>query len=177
MLILYYYLTVTGYNFAEDEIKGFHGVLEKDGKPLETIDLPMRTVYDLDTINEQLPDPKDQYKALCDILSKHMLAEKVILCGWGNLQMQEPFLKRWLDRYGHRKFQETFYYPSIDIMPIAAAALAKKRPLLPDFKLKTIWAELGGTYELSRETNPQYIVGLIMQLARKLRVNKPTDTK
>jgi DNA polymerase-3 subunit epsilon len=70
-----------------------------------------------------------------------------------------------------------FFYPSIDVMILAAQALKDKRAVMPNFRLETVAQVLGISPDKTRLHEAMYDIELTREIYRRLQSIKPPKTK
>jgi len=90
---------------------------------------------------------EEAYHQFIKLLSIHVnrydKADKYFLLGY-NVSFDERFLREWFSRNGDEYFGSWFWFPPLDIMQLAAFHLVGERPLLENFKLKTVYKTITG---------------------------------
>jgi len=109
------------------------GAMAKNGSTLDQI--------------KSYPSSATSYKAFVDLLSKyvnkHDTKDKYHFVGY-NSNFDMDFIRAWFEQNGDTYFGSWFWYPSLDVMSLAAFHLIGKRHELANFKLGTVYRYLFG---------------------------------
>jgi len=94
---------------------------------------------------------EEAYKIFIQMLSRyvnpHDPTDKFYFVGY-NSSFDMDFIREWFSQNNDRFFGSWFWYPSLDVMQLAAFKLIGRRILLPNFKLGTVYeAVLGKTFK------------------------------
>lgn len=76
-------------------------------------------------------------------VSKYNKADKFFLVGYNNASFDNQFLRGFFLQNGDNYFGSWFWSNSVDVMVLASQYLLAERPLMPNFKLSTVAAQLG----------------------------------
>lgn len=71
--------------------------------------------------------------------------DKIYLAGYNSAATDMPFLMRWYERCGDRRFRDCFHVQALDIMGVAALTLMDRRRAMDSFQMDAAAAELGVT--------------------------------
>ena len=69
--------------------------------------------------------------------------DKFFLVGYNNASFDNQFLRKFFEDNGDKYFGSWFWSNSIDVMVLASAYLATRRPDMENFKLSTVAKTLG----------------------------------
>ena len=93
------------------------------------------------------PPMKDVYKSFVAMLDKYVdrfnKKDKFFLVGYNNAPFDNQFLRKFFEDSGDKYFGSWFWSNSIDVMVLASAYLATRRPDMENFKLSTVAKTLG----------------------------------
>lgn len=76
-------------------------------------------------------------------MSKYNKTDKFFLVGYNNASFDNQFLRGFFLQNGDNYFGSWFWSNSVDVMVLASQYLLAERPLMPNFKLSTVAAQLG----------------------------------
>lgn len=142
------------------QISGIIYVFEKDRKEEETFNFHIKP-FDSDQVDpkalavnnltlEQINEfesPRTVHHKLCSLLRKYVdpydKTDKYHFVGYNSHAFDMPFMREFWTKCRDKFFGSYFWYPSIDVMLIAAHYLKLKRPYMKDFKLMTVAERLG----------------------------------
>ena len=100
----------------------------------------------LEQINE-FESPKTVYDNLLQLWGKYVdcydKRDKMFFVGYNSHSFDMPFMREFFRKCRDKYFGSWFFYPSIDVMILAAQAMLDKRRWMPDFKLMTVADRLG----------------------------------
>ena len=131
------------------------GIIKKDGQE-ETFDFRLRPYHD-EKIAEQAyfktgitdielstyPDQKEAYDAFMNLLEKYNIgtsfSEKAFIVGYNSTDFDMPFIRAWFEYNDNNRFGYYFWYPSLDVMHLAALYLVGERTNLKNFQLTTVY--------------------------------------
>jgi len=94
--------------------------------------------------------PNEVYRNLLAMLTKRAnkydKKDKLFFSGY-NAKFDMDFLREFFVKNGDKYFGSWFFYPAIDVMLMAAVGRMYNRAELPDFKLGTVAASYGLTFD------------------------------
>lgn len=189
MKILYYDLETTGLNPKQHAPIQFAGLLEINGEIVSELDYTMkpypndlvdakalevngRTMTEIDTF----ADPTDVLGWICERLQKHVdtrdRQDGIFLCGYNNVHFDDEFMREWFLKagMGQYAYMNHFWNESLDLRVLCAAALARERHQMPNFKLVTVARHFGIEVDDSKAHEAMYDAELVRQLSRKVSV-------
>ena len=155
MKLFFFDLETTGFSPNQNGVHQIAGKIRIHGETKEVFDFKVRP-FDTDKINakalevggvtlEQIqayPDPVEVYKQIIDLLSKYVdkydKGDKFFLVGYNNASFDNPFLREFFNKNNDPYFGSWFWSSSLDVMILATPFLARKRHLMPNFKLMTV---------------------------------------
>lgn len=160
MIKIFYDCETTGTNYKLNSIHQLAGLIEVDGKIVETFDFRMRphekAVIDpgaLKVCNKTIeeiqayPPYKETYKNIIAMLGKYInkydAKNKAKLVGFNNRSFDDNFFRMFFDLNGDSFFISYFWSDSIDVLVLASQYLEDRRLNMPSFKLKRVAMELG----------------------------------
>ena len=96
------------------------------------------------------PPASTAYRSLIALMSKYVdkfsKTDKFFFVAY-NAHFDMDFMRALWTRLGDKYFWSWFFFPSIDVMAVAAWHLADKRHTMPNFKLGTVAAQLGVQFD------------------------------
>lgn len=113
-------------------------------------------------------------KMLAKYVNKFTKTDKLHLAGFNNAPFDNQFFRAFFTQnaktpkeaeYGNY-FGSWFWSDTIDVMCLASQHLASVRHTMPDFKLKTVAAQLGVEIDESRLHDAEYDIYLTMEIHR-----------
>lgn len=157
MKIIYIDTETTGLNPKTCAIIQLSGIIVADGKQEEfnlflrphegaevAQDIMGRYGHPLEDVL-QYPDQHTVYLSFTSLLSKYVdkfdRQDKFYFVGY-NSSFDMDFMREWFARNDDVYFGSWFWFPSIDVMALAAFQLVGKRHLVPNMKLGTIYEYL-----------------------------------
>lgn len=158
--LFFYDLETTGTNPGRHGIHQISGEIVIDGKSVETFDFkvqpnPKAQIEDAalavgGVTREQImayPPMGQVYTQLVTMLGKYVdkynKKDKFFLVGYNNAAFDNQFLRGFFLQNGDNYFGSWFWANSIDVMVLASAYLADRRPEMENFKLSTVAKFLG----------------------------------
>lgn len=189
MKILYYDLETTGLDPKLHAPIQFAGLLEINGELVAEIEYTMkpypndlvdaaalqvngRTMEEIDTFE----DPTTTLGWICERLQKYVNTrdrqDGIFLCGYNNVHFDDEFMREWFLKAGMGKYayMNHFWNESLDLRVLCAAALARERHQMPNFKLVTVARHFGIEVDDSKAHEAMYDAELVRQLSRKVSV-------
>lgn len=189
MKILYYDLETTGLDHKLHAPIQFAGLLEINGQlvmelnynmkpyPNDLVDAKAlevngRTMEEIDTFD----DPNDTLGWILERLSAHVntrdRSDQIFLCGYNNVHFDDQFLREWFikARRPQYDFMNHFWNESLDMRILCAAALARERSAMPNFKLTTVARHFGIEVDDGKAHEAMYDAQLVRALSRKVGV-------
>ena len=160
MKLVFFDLETTGTNPGKHGIHQISGQIVIDGVIKETFDFhvqpnPKALIEDeaLKVGNvtcEQIlayPPMQQVYQEFVSMLGKYVdkfnKKDKFFLVGYNNAAFDNQFLRGFFLQNGDVYFRSWFWANSIDVMVLASAYLATRRPDMENFKLSTVARTLG----------------------------------
>jgi len=121
---------------------------------------------------KKFPKPDEVYDELIELLSRYVNRyskhDKFFFTGYNSHAFDMPFLRKFFEKNGDKYFGSWFFYPSIDVMILAAQALMKKRSHMIDFKLFTVAQALGVSPDTALLHDAVYDIKLTREVYKKL---------
>lgn len=112
---------------------------------------------------------KEQFTSLlAKYVDKYDKKDKFFLCGYNNASFDNQFLRAWFVQNGDNYFGSWFWSDAIDVMVLAAQALMEQRPMMKDFKLRTVAEQLGIVIEEERLYDAMYDIYLTHEIYKRL---------
>ena len=160
MKLLFFDLETTGTNPGKHGIHQISGQIVIDGVIKETFDFhvqpnPKALIEDEalkvgNVTREQIlayPPMQQVYQEFVSMLGKYVdkfnKKDKFFLVGYNNAAFDNQFLRGFFLQNGDVYFGSWFWANSIDVMVLASAYLATRRPDMENFKLSTVARTLG----------------------------------
>ena len=160
MKLVFFDLETTGTNPGKHGIHQISGQIVIDGVIKETFDFhvqpnPKALIEDEalkvgNVTREQIlayPPMQQVYKEFVAMLGKYVdkfnKKDKFFLVGYNNAAFDNQFLRGFFLQNGDVYFGSWFWANSIDVMVLASAYLATRRPDMENFKLSTVARTLG----------------------------------
>ena len=117
-------------------------------------------------------NPKDVHndftKLLGKYVNKYKKEDKFYLAGYNSHSFDHQFLRQFFLKCGDKYMGSWFFFPSIDIMLIAAYKLIGKRHLLENFKLMTVAKFLGIEVDEEKAHSAIYDIRITRQILLEL---------
>lgn len=101
---------------------------------------------------------------VCGHVDRFNKQDKFHLAGYNILGFDAPFLRRWFEKNGDKWFGSYFWFPSIDVMAMAADYVAPYRHTLENFKLATVCRAFGIEVDETKLHDALYDVRLTREL-------------
>ena len=160
MKLVFFDLETTGTNPGKHGIHQISGQIVIDGVIKETFDFhvqpnPKALIEDEalkvgNVTREQIlayPPMQQVYQKFVSMLGKYVdkfnKKDKFFLVGYNNAAFDNQFLRGFFLQNGDVYFGSWFWANSIDVMVLASAYLATRRPDMENFKLSTVARTLG----------------------------------
>ena len=160
MKLVFFDLETTGTNPGKHGIHQISGQIVIDGVIKETFDFhvqpnPKALIEDEalkvgNVTREQIlayPPMQQVYQEFVAMLGKYVdkfnKKDKLFLVGYNNAAFDNQFLRGFFLQNGDVYFGSWFWANSIDVMVLASAYLATRRPDMENFKLSTVARTLG----------------------------------
>lgn len=177
MKAIFFDLETTGTNPAKHGIHQISGFIEVDGDVKDRFNFqvqpnPLCQIDDAalqvgNVTREQImsyPKMRIVYNDLIELMTpycdKFNKKDKFFLIGYNNAAFDNQFLRGFFLQNGDNYFGSWFWSNSIDVMVLASEFLKKRRPEMPDFKLKSVAVELGFKIDESRLHDAVYDIEL-----------------
>lgn len=184
----YFYVDVetSGLDPFRHAILQIAAIIEKDDKKEETFKATVapfpNDILDPVALNvggfteEQIKgfkEPKEVYLDLKDLLNKYVdpynKQDKFFFVGYNSNSFDMPFVRRLFEKNNDSYFGSYFFYPSIDVMILAAEALKKKRKVMPNFKLETVAKEIGVEFDKTKLHDALYDIEVTREVYKRLK--------
>lgn len=196
MKILYYDLETTGLDHKQHAPIQFAGLLEIDGQlemelnytmkpyPDDLIDrraleVNGRTMEEIQTFD----DPTEVLGWILERLGAHVnirdRSDQIFLCGYNNIHFDDQFMREWFikARRPQYDFMNHFWNESLDMRVLCAAALARERKDMPNFKLVTVARHFGIEVDDAKAHEAMYDAELVRALSRRVGVVRRANAK
>jgi len=175
---IYIDVETTGLNPSTCAIWQLSGIIEIDGIEREIFNLFARpdpdqtiniaamdaTKYTLEKLIKHTLSQADLYLRFLYILDNYINKfdknDKFNFIGYNSHSFDSNFIRALFTRNNNNFYGSYFYYPSIDVMILAAFAAIGQRDKLSDFKLTTVAESLGLTVDIAKAHNALYDVEL-----------------
>lgn len=122
--------------------------------------------------------PKEVHDQLVQILGQYVdkydKRDKFFFVGY-NSSFDNQFLRRFFEKCGDKYFGSWFWFPDIDVMRMAAVALADSRPNMINFKLATVARALGIEFDPMKAHDATYDLEKTVEMFDKLWKDKNTS--
>lgn len=165
------------------------GIIVDDGKEKEKFDFRIKP-FENDVIEdralevsgikrealhrEPYREPGEVYNDFVGILGKYVdkfkKQDKFHFIAY-NANFDNQRLRDFFDKIGDKYFGSWFFYPYLDVMTMAATALAGERDGMSNFKLNTVAKKLGIDVDESRIHDAMYDIYLTRAIFCKIRVS------
>lgn len=123
-------------------------------------------------VDERFIPAQEAYLGFLSVLDKYIdkynKKDKLFFVGYNSHSFDMPFVRSFFEKNYNKYFGSYFWYPSIDVMLLAAAKLAPKREEFKDFKLKTVAQYFGLQVEEKELHSALYDVHLTRELYKLL---------
>ncbi len=156
------------------------GVIEMDGEVRDSFDFHIRPFLGDEVSDEALvvngitreeletyEEPQRIFTQFINILTRYIdrydKSDKFYLVAY-NARFDVEQLRAWFEKNGDQYFGSWFWHPAIDVMNMAALALAPNRPELANFKLPTVARFLGIEFDENLGHDAVYDVQVTRQL-------------
>lgn len=160
MKLVFFDLETTGTNPGKNGIHQISGQIVIDGVVKESFDFhvqpnPKAIIEDEalkvgGVTHEQImayPPMREVYAEFVAMLEKYVnkydSKDKFFLVGYNNAAFDNQFLRGFFLQNGDKYFGSWFWSNTIDVMVLASAYLATRRPEMENFKLSTVAKTLG----------------------------------
>lgn len=177
MKLLFFDLETTGTNPGKHGIHQISGKIVIDGVEKESFDFRVqpnpKAIIEEEALNvagvtrEQVlayPPMREVYDQFVAMLSKYVdkfnKKDKFFLVGYNNAAFDNQFLRGFFLQNGDTYFGSWFWSNSIDVMVLASAYLATRRPEMENFKLSTVAKTLGVNVDSDSLHNAMYDIEL-----------------
>lgn len=94
--------------------------------------------------------------------------DKMFFIGYNSHSFDMPFMRSYFTKCSDKFFGSWFYYPSIDVMILAAQYSMDKRRWMSDFKLMTVADRLGIKVDKSRLHDAFYDIEITREVYRRV---------
>lgn len=177
MKLLFFDLETTGTNPGRNGIHQISGEIVIDGITKEQFDFhvqpnPKATIEEealkvAGVTREQVlayPPMQEVYSQFVAMLGKYVdkydKKDKFFLVGYNNAAFDNQFLRGFFMQNGDKYFGSWFWANTFDVMVLATAYLATRRPDMVDFKLSTVAKTLGVDVDNEALHNAMYDIHL-----------------
>lgn len=177
MKLLFFDLETTGTNPGKNGIHQISGEIVIDGVSMEQFDFHVqpnpKAIIEEEALKvagvtrEQVlayPPMQQVYSEFVAMLEKYVdkynKKDKFFLVGYNNAAFDNPFLRGFFLQNGDQYFGSWFWANTIDVMVLASAYLATRRPDMENFKLSTVAKTLGVDVESESLHNALYDIRL-----------------
>lgn len=185
MKLLYLDVETTGLACPSAGLIQVAGAIEVDGALVEEFDFRARP-FPGDAVSdealavngvsrEQLasyPPPETVHQEVLRFLGRYVdrfdRRDKLHVVAY-NARFDVEHLRSWFEKNDDRYYGSWFWHPPLDVMTMAAAALANRRAELPDFRLTTVCGVLGMAVDEEKVHDALYDVRLTRKLFGLLR--------
>lgn len=182
MKIFYFDLETTGVNHWQHSIHQIAGIIEIDGEEVERFEInlqpnakakiePEALEVSNKTVEEVMANEhtfREAYDLLTGILGKYVnkfdKKDKFFTCGYNNSGFDDKFLRAFFVQNGDNFYGSWFWSHALDVIVLAGAYLARERPGMINFKLKTVAAQLGIEIDEARLHDAVYDVEITKQI-------------
>lgn len=184
MKLFYIDVETTGLNPDKNGIIQIGGIIEIDGKEKEHINFSI-CPFPNDIIDEKalevnrmtkdeilaFPPPSKTYHDLTRLIlkyiSKYDRTDKFHFIGY-NSRFDDDFLRSWFKKCGDVYYGSYFYFPSIDVMNMAAIKFMETREVFANFKLMTVAKAAGIEIDNNKAHDAMYDIEITKKLFYKL---------
>lgn len=154
MIRIFYDVETSGLDFNTCSIVQLAGFIIKDGKEVYGFNYKIKPYRGelmsedsarINGISNEIaysyPDQKEAWNDFISVLDSlyDVKKERAYLVGYNNFSFDDKFLRAWFEYNGNTKFGWYFYYPSLDVMHMAAMLSVPYRNKLYNFKLSTLY--------------------------------------
>lgn len=177
MKLLFFDLETTGTNPGKNGIHQISGEIVIDGVSKEQFDFRVqpnpKAIIEEEALKvagvtrEQVlayPPMQQVHSEFVAMLEKYVdkynKKDKFFLVGYNNAAFDNPFLRGFFLQNGDQYFGSWFWSNTIDVMVLASAYLATRRPDMENFKLSTVAKTLGVDVESESLHNALYDINL-----------------
>lgn len=94
--------------------------------------------------------------------------DKLFFVGYNSHGFDMPFVREWFTKHKDPYFGSWFFYPSIDVMILAAEKLKAERRMMKNFKLSTVATKLGIKVDSSNLHDALYDVELTRKVYKEV---------
>lgn len=182
--ILFLDLETTGVDPVVHGVWQIAGQIFVDGVEVERFDIKCQPVrgkmvsaeallscgVTLEALRELRPSHQG-YQELLAILGRYVSKfdkkDKLFFVGY-NAAFDSSFLRRWFEDHGDQYYGSWFWWPYVDLMTLAGAALMSVRATLENFKLGTVCRHLGIEFQDDEAHDAFYDVDKTRELCNKL---------
>ncbi|MBS4059690.1 MAG: 3'-5' exonuclease [Bacteroidetes bacterium] len=175
--ILFFDVETTGLDYMNNGMHQLSGILEVNGKVVESFDFKIKPAENLiiedialkvsGVTREDLmsyPSEAEVYRKfiamLLDYIDKFDKFDKAFLAGWNNAAFDNGFLRAFFERNGDKYFGSWFWSNPLDVMVLATQHLLSERHTMLNFKLMTVAAHLLGGIDESKLHDATYDIEL-----------------
>ena len=186
MKLIYLDLETTGLDPNVHATSQIGAIIEIDGAEREKINIKIRpnpehsitrgalevTGVSFDELMSYQFSQYEAYTKLLNILdtyiNKYNTNDKFQLITYNGHMFDSAFLRKFFEMHDNSFFGSYFFYPSIDVMLIAAFAAIEQRSKLPNFKLMTVANSLGIEIDESKAHDALYDVEITREMFKLL---------
>jgi DNA polymerase-3 subunit epsilon len=94
--------------------------------------------------------------------------DKMFFIGYNSHSFDMPFMREYFKKCNDKYFGSWFYYPSIDVMILAAQKMMDKRRWMPDFKLMTVADRMGIPVDKTQLHDALYDIEITKKIYEKV---------
>jgi DNA polymerase-3 subunit epsilon len=121
---------------------------------------------------KEFPPPGEVYGAITDIFKRYVnrysKQDKFFFIGYNSHAFDMPFVRKFFEKNNDKYFGSWFFYPSIDIMILAAQSLRTQRNQMLNFKLGTVAQALGVSPDPTKLHDALYDIELTREVYKRL---------
>jgi DNA polymerase-3 subunit epsilon len=189
MKAIFFDLETTGLSPAKNGIHQISGCIEIDGKVIERFNFKVRpnekcviedSALEVGGVTKEqvmaYPPMKTVYNDFIEMITPHCdkfnKKDKFFLIGYNNASFDNQFLRGFFLQNDDKYFGSWFWSNSIDVMVLASEFLKIRRPEMPDFKLKTVAAELGFNVDETKLHDANYDIELTRSIYKLITFSK-----
>ena len=144
-------------------------------KPFDSDEIDPKALAVNNLTKEQIngfESPNTVHIKLCNLwrefIDPYDKRDKMFFVGYNSHLFDMPFVREFFKKCGDNFFGSWFYYPSIDVMILAAQYLRGKRRWMPDFKLMTVADRLGIEVDKSKLHDAFYDIEITREVYRRV---------
>lgn len=183
MIKIFFDVETTGTNPKQHSIVQLSGLIEVNGKVVDSFDYNVRPhpkakiEAEALRINNKTEEQIETYPPMGEIhkaftkklgkyLNKYDSKDKAYLVGFNNRSFDDIFLRKFFELCGDKFFGSWFWQDSLDVLVLASQYLIDRRTEMPSFKLKRVAKEVGVVVDEKRLHDAAYDVELTREVYR-----------